>query len=71
MVGTQTYVTTIAGPIAAEDLVNAIYVPQFSGTNGPIAWNSWSSVTISSTGAFTDESKALKEPHGGWGICTF
>lgn len=71
MVGMQTYVTTIPGPIAAESLNNPFYIPQFSGANGPIAWDAWTSVNVSTTGAFTDEWKALHQPHGGWPTCTF
>lgn len=42
-----------------------LLISQFPGTNP----NSWTSIDASATGAFVDEARAIRQPHGGWATC--
>jgi hypothetical protein len=60
----------VAAPVPATGGAS-FHVPQFTGANGPIDWNTWSAVSAVSAGAFDATASAVREPHTGWGTCYF
>lgn len=65
---TREFGGSVAAPVQASGAVT-FHVPQFTDANGAIDWDTWTSVSAISAGAFDDTSSAVHRPRLGWGTC--